>query len=123
MTRHSSGNGSRATTGGGLPLSSLPASTMTPPLSKLAMPMPDRAAAIEQGRIAADVERQVVERAQRRGDGKGDLRAGAQAGMARDRLFDHQTVLTANAEMAAERRQMLAGASALGAFDDGLAGP
>ena len=67
-------------------------------------------AAIEQGRIAADIERQSVERAQRRGDGKGDLRAGAQTGMARDRLLDHQTVLTANAEMAAERRQMLAGA-------------
>ena len=42
-TRHSSGKGSRATTGGGLPLLSFPASTITPPLSKLAMPMPDRA--------------------------------------------------------------------------------
>ena len=105
MTRHSSGKGSRATTGGGSPLPSLPASTITPPLSKLAMPMPERAAARQQRRVAVDIERQAVQRAQRRRDRQRDLRAGAEAGMARDRLLDHQPMMAAHAEMPAERRR------------------
>ena len=54
MTRHSSGKASRATTGGGPPLLPLPASMITPPLSKLAMPMPERRAARQPGRVAGD---------------------------------------------------------------------
>ena len=95
MTRQSSGKGSRATTGGGLPLPSLPASTITPPLFEAGDADAGPGAAREQGRVAGGVERQAVQRAQRRRDRKRDLRAGAEAGMARDRLLDHQTVLRA----------------------------
>ena len=41
-TRHSSGNGKRAITGGGAAAASLPASTISPPSAKLAMPIPER---------------------------------------------------------------------------------
>ena len=80
------------------------------------------AAARQQRRVAADIERQVVQRAQRRRDRKRDLRAGAEAGMARDRLLDHQTVAGTRMPRCSQSvARCAAGALAFRAFDDGLA--
>ena len=123
MIRHSSGKGSRATTGGGLPLPFLPASTITPPSLKLAMPMPDRLPRASSIASPSTSSGRLMQRAQRRGDGERDLGAGTETGMARNRLFDDQPVLGANAETLAQRRQMRGRALAFRPFDDGLARP
>jgi hypothetical protein len=49
--------------------------------------------------IAADIERQAVQRAQRCGHRECDLRAGTEARMARDGALDHQAVMRADAEL------------------------
>ncbi len=78
--------GSRATTGGGLLLPSLPAPTMTPPSAKRGCRCRSGRLAPTGRRVALCIERQVVKCAQRCCDGERDLRAGAEAGMVRDRL-------------------------------------
>ena len=124
MTRHSSGKGSRATTGGGPAAAVLAGIDDHAAIVEAGDADAGAAAARQQRRVAADVERQVVQRAQRRGDGKRDLRAGAEARMARDCLLRSPGGAGRGCRGAcAERRQMRRGAFALGAFDQRLARP
>ena len=120
MIRHWSGKGSRATTGGGLPLS-LAGIDDDAAVLEAGDADAGPAAARQQRCVAVDVERQVMQRTQRGGDGERDLRAGTEAGVTRNRLFDDEPVLGANAETLAQCRQMRCGAFAFRPLDGGLA--